>query len=476
MISPVAYSQDFQVLLEAVDKIDINLKDLIAKESKARAKAIKQLQKQVTASNQSSVNYTEIDLETLVNDVALLKVENERLRELIQNNKKQFVSTEPVSISPNKSEYDELNHKLIKIDESLKAYKEKQHSKEKKSKTTVKGKLFTHGMADFSDGSGSYNEFALSRAYVTLKSKLSSDFSLRITSDLKPIDHKYNIILKYAYLDWSPSFANHNAKLRFGMQPTQYIDNMNALWGRRYVEKTVSDMHHFITSSDLGISSILGFGSKSKYGFASFALLNGTSYTDVQEINDQKDFNLVVLVNPFKDLKAFKKSAFMMQFYSGTQNEHLGEFMSIDTDVTPADTSFTTVVASDWKQQIISVGGLFAWNYTIDVGFDFNFATYGEGAGHDALSTKGLSFFGAFYLKELMHDTPFMKSLNFFSRVDFYDHDTSHENDSETAIIIGLESKPVKGFKMAINYRSTSFEDSAHDSDSKFYVNTIIKF
>ena len=56
------------------------------------------------------------------------------------------------------------------------------------AETKVNGRLYAHWMMDLSDGADSYNEFGLSRAYVTVKSKLSDYTSVRITTDLRSAD------------------------------------------------------------------------------------------------------------------------------------------------------------------------------------------------------------------------------------------------------------------------------------------------
>ena len=93
------------------------------------------------------------------------------------------------------------------------------------AETTVHGRLYSHWMMDMSDGAESYNDFGLSRAYVTVKSKLSDYTSVRITSDIRNAGgfSGYTIILKYAYMDWKPKFANDMVNLRFGLPDARYL-------------------------------------------------------------------------------------------------------------------------------------------------------------------------------------------------------------------------------------------------------------
>ncbi len=506
-----AFCQDFEQLLDAVNKIEVNLKKLVTSESVANELQFLKFQKKLDSltnsiSDQSELTKIKVELEELklqnknliqeiknstitesqfmelFNEVEFSKAEIKNLKYLMDKNPTLLVSLEDGVLPENpsnNSRYEQLNNKLTVLNENIEALSTNQDKPAQKlsiPKTTVNGRMYSHGMVDYSKDSDNYNEFALSRAYVTLKSKLSNYASVRITSDLRSIDNKYNIILKYAYLDWKPAFTQSHAKLRFGLQPTLYIDQMNKYWGRRYVEKTVSDKQKFLTSSDLGISTIIDFGPKSKYGFVSIALLNGTSYTQVQELNSNKDISLVSLVKPLKNLKAFSKSTLMIQLYSGTQNSNLDDITVVDTSATQFDTTVTEVGASDWKRQIVSFGGLLAWNKTLDVGFDMNFTTVGNGAGEATVKKQGLSFFSTFYLNKLVHDNTFFNSVNLFGRVDLYDPNRNNIDDSKTLGIFGIESVPVKGFKVALNYRFTNYEDETKDSDKTMFVNTLFKF
>lgn len=507
-IGTTVQAQDFGQLLEAVDKLEANLKSLVAQERTAREQAIAELRDgagqslpgldpawQKKISGELASLRTQIkgltgdqpnqELAAMANDIEFLKAENLYLRSTLNKNAQQYVSVDGEYAAPNDETIEQLTRTVLLLNERIEdiaghsqpaGVSHAKNESHDASAISIHGKLYSHGMADFSDGDDSHSEFALSRAYITMRTSLADFASLRVTTDFKTFDGKYNIIIKYAYLDMKPGFTQGIAKLRLGMQPTQYIDHMNKLWGRRYVSKTVGDEHHILTSSDLGISTIVGFGQKSEYGFASLALLNGTSYSDVGENNDRKDFNFVTVVTPLKHVKPFSKSTLMFQFYSGTQNELLNDLESVDTSASPWDTTVTTVSASDWKRQIVSVGGLLAWNSTLDFGFDLNYATVGDGPGHEAIKTRALSFFTSFRLKKLAGHSAFAKTLNFFGRMDLYDHNTHHDDDGETATWFGVECSPVHGFYASLNYQMVGFEDDALDSENMLYLNTQFKF
>ena len=344
------------------------------------------------------------------------------------------------------------------------------------AETKVHGRLYSSWMLNTSDSADSENEFGVGRAYVTVKSKLSDYSSVRITTDIRNVDNfdGYSIILKYGYFDWKPKFGQKKLKVRFGLQPTLYIDNMNKLWGRRYLEKTVGDKNKVLTTSDLGTSAFVNLGEKGKTGYVALQVLNGTKYTKVEEMNKNKDFGAFVLLNPLADNENLKRSVVLGQVYTGTQNVSL--INGVDTTITGAAEE-----ASQYKNQIVSFGGMLGYSNTLDIGFDANYQTKGQGYDDSTgveladFKSSGLSFFGTLYFESLIESDSFARTLNLFGRYDMYDPNTDADNDAEKLLVFGVECNPVKGFKASVNYRTTSFDDGSN-SKSSLYVNTLFKF
>ena len=331
--------------------------------------------------------------------------------------------------------------------------------------TKVSGRLFSYWSMNLTDGSGNANEFALGRAYLTVKSKLSEFTSLRITTDLRQAEDadgnsQYNIILKYGYIDWRPAFANNTLNLRFGLQPTPYIDYQNKLWGRRYLSKTVADLNKYLTTSDLGLSANIALGNDGKLGQITAALFNGTSYKALGEKNSQKDFNAYGRLNPFWENEDFKGTALIAQFYYGTRNIVISNL----------------VVASDYKRQLISVGGLLAYRNTFDAGMDLNWYTIGQGPNANDSSKSGLSLHGTLYFRDLTDENSLLHTLNIFGRIDINDLNTNSANKGDTYIIAGIEIVSAKGFKTSLNIRRRSFERANIKTEKELFVNSLFKF
>ncbi|MDD4052320.1 MAG: hypothetical protein PHR28_10550, partial [candidate division Zixibacteria bacterium] len=148
------------------------------------------------------------------------------------------------------------------------------------AETSVKGTVFSTWMLNKTDGQGNYNAFSIDRAYVGAESKLSDYTSLRITFDIRPdrfsskkttvVDSEGDtvaipsmsvydglpVILKYAYADWKIKPAAQYVRVRFGLQPTMYLNYIEGAWNRRYVEKNITDIAGWVSTSDLGLSAL----------------------------------------------------------------------------------------------------------------------------------------------------------------------------------------------------------------------------
>ena len=325
--------------------------------------------------------------------------------------------------------------------------------------TKVNGRLYADWNLNMTDGAESANSFNVKRAYVTVKSKLSDFTSLRITTDIRSTDafDGYSIILKYGYIDWKPSFGQKKLKVRFGLQATQYIDNMNKLWGRRYLEKIVGDKNKVLTTSDLGLSGFVNLGEKGKSGYVALQILNGTKYSNVEELNSNKDFGLFALLKPFVGNENLKRSRILGQAYFGTQNK--STIATADTSIVIVDTTIVNFAneASQFKNQIVSIGGMLGYSNRLDLGFDVNFQTTGDGYNDSTgveledVKSSGLSFFGTLYFNGLTESDSFLRTLNLFGRVDILDPNTDKVDDGNSLMIVGVECTPTKGFKASMN-------------------------
>ncbi len=340
---------------------------------------------------------------------------------------------------------------------------------EGKAETSVHGTIFGNWAMDLTDGANNANAFDLGRAYFTVKSKLSENTSGKVTFDFTPDDDRYDVLVKHAYIDWKPTcLAKDFLKIRFGLQSTMYFSMMNGLWGHRYVAKTVSDANGFLTSADMGVTMFFALGQEWKFGYAGLAILNGAGFKDVGEANKQKDINLFAKITPLQDNPQFKGTTFGGQFYKGTQNEEMG-IIIVGTDTTLHE-------ACDWKREIVSFGGLLAFDDKIDVGGEYNALTLGDGPGADALKSTAMSFFGTLYLSGLIQSAQALHTLNVFASYGMYDPNTDFDDDGDKTILVGLECAPKKGIKTSFTYSTKSYDDDDENNVDAFVFNTMVSF
>jgi len=325
--------------------------------------------------------------------------------------------------------------------------------------TKVGGELYPQWYMDFSAGADHFSEFELTRTYVTVTSDLNERTDVRFTADLRSTSgySGYTVVVKYGYVNWRPEFLKR-ASFRFGLQQTQYIDIMNKVWGRRYLEKTVSDLSGMLTSADLGASSFIKFGNSGTV-VLNLAIFNGTSYSNVNELNKQKDLNAVLFVKPAQQNADFKNSMIVGQIYYGTQNM---------TFVNPDD-------ASDYRKSIISIGGILDYTDRFSIGLDANWETLGQGTGTSDLDVSAVSLFATYLLGRHVSDGSFLKNCNILGRIDFVDPDGSTSDDKETYSIIGLECVTSSSIRTSLNVRTVSYEAPGVSTESFLFLNAFLK-
>ncbi len=95
--------------------------------------------------------------------------------------------------------------------------------------------------------------FQITRAYFGYEYNMSRNFSAKINLDFgDPESGKFQhtAYLKYAYLN----FRNKNFNIYFGMIKTSLFEIQEKIWGHRYILKSFQDEYKFESSADIGIS------------------------------------------------------------------------------------------------------------------------------------------------------------------------------------------------------------------------------
>lgn len=352
------------------------------------------------------------------------------------------------------------------------------------AETSVKGTIYANWGMNLTDGMDNYNAFTIGRAYFGAESKLSDYTFMRITFDIRPEKFKtsetsiidsdgdtvklpkltaysgYGVILKYAYADWKIKPIAQVLKLRFGIQPTMYLNYMDGIWGRRYIEKNTGDLNEFTSTSDLGLSAFATLGPQGNLGEVGLSVLNGTKYSDFEDKNKNKDVNFFGKLTPFYNNGDFNQVAFFGQVYLGTQNRVIA----------------ATESSSDWKRQIISVGSKLAYQKKIDFCFDLNFQTLGKGVDKADQKQRALSFWGNIYLNTLTPPNSLLKTLVLYGRYDQYDPNSDVVEDGYSLLLAGVECAPIKGVRASLAYSQKSPEAAGSVDDKGILLNTEFKF
>ncbi len=357
----------------------------------------------------------------------------------------------------------------------------------------VGGQIFAQWFYDMSDTlaysrSGldfdDYSVFGINRAYLYAKAKMSDKTWGKVTVDVDPDNN--NVRLKFAFINWK-FFTQENFDLstRLGLQGTPWISEMDATWGRRYLEKTPSDQLGMQTSSDFGLSFGSKFGEKGKWGYARLAFFNGTSYEAPTENNPTKDINLAVFLTPLNANPDLAKSKIGFQVYSGTLNSY----------------DDSAQVKDDHKKTMISIMADVRYRKLFALGVEYNsykspqiLDIYGAGSGTwpDLSDNKvtAIALFGTLWFADLAENTPLLRTTNIFFRYMTVDLDADdHEivppgginfETSANELIFGVECEPVKGVAASLNYRAEKIKDiplmTDDISNSYLYLNMLLAF
>jgi hypothetical protein len=319
--------------------------------------------------------------------------------------------------------------------------------------TKVSGEIYAFYANDLTqNGQGKgYNKFDLSRVYITLKSTLNKDISVRITLDVDKMDGtSREIYLKYAYLDWDVSKVIPNSTIRFGLQQTGWIDYMNKVWGRRYVAKTLMDEYQTLPSADYGISHLVKF--PQGYGHGAIQVLQGPGYKGKEE-NRYKDISAFVFFRPLMLIPDLAASMVGGYYYKGFSDEP-----DINSDNRK---DRAAGMASLAYAGIIRVSGEYfvSWDRTQPV---------------DTEDSKkdGISIFGD--IRFPMIDSPFLRQIALVGRYDIYDKDKDTDQDEMTYLIAGAEWEVTKGFNIMPNFQREKVKNE--EAEDVLLVNALFKF
>lgn len=291
-----------------------------------------------------------------------------------------------------------------------------------------------------------FNSFALKRWYFTVKSSLTDQVGFRGTTDVKPSDTGYTVIVKYAYVDWA---LQPWLDLRAGVQQTGWQNYVNKVWGYRGVAKTMAQYQGHLSMADLGAT--LTADLPKGIGQASLGVLNGPGYRSVE-------------ANRFKDV---------------TARLRLTPFTGGDHPLGPLQVGGHYYDGQyDDGQTRQRWGGIVAYNgarYTVALNYD---------ARKDgAVRGSGVSGFGTARLATV----PRLGTFTLLGLVDVYQiDDPNGPAGAEQRIrsIVGLAYQPAGGFTLSLDYQQNHADAPVYDHyngeltdvDGNVYLHVILTF
>ncbi|MEA3450702.1 MAG: hypothetical protein U9Q83_02220 [Bacteroidota bacterium] len=182
--------------------------------------------------------------------------------------------------------------------------------------TSVSGKWFLAYNYNLSENT---NQFQIKRGYLTVKSQLSNNISVRYTQDITTDEEgsdagNIEIRMKYLYMKFAiPDFTIFkNMHIETGLVHTPWLSFEGNINNYRVLGKMFADRSKLLISADFGITlggnigeelsvnikNKVGKYNAGKYGSFSIGIFNGGGYHDI-EYNNNKTFEGRLSIRPF---------------------------------------------------------------------------------------------------------------------------------------------------------------------------------
>ena len=290
--------------------------------------------------------------------------------------------------------------------------------------------IFANYHQGITDASSDESAFELVRGYLGYEYNLSPNFYAKINLDIgSPEDlSEYAKERRYAYFKNAYlRYTEGKLKVEFGLIGLYQFKQMEKVWERRYLMKTLADEYKLGSSADLGVNINYKFSDKWD---CDFTIMNGEGYNNIQTDG-------------------------VFKYAIGT-NLQLTQNLSsrLYYDLTHDDISQSTYhvfLAYDFDDKA-NIGG--EGIYRKNDGWD------------ESLSRYGFSVYGKYNLDE---------KYQLFAR---YDRMSSNKLEGEdnpwnladdgSALVFGLQYRPIKKIKFALNYHD--WVPYAANSETKAFI------
>jgi hypothetical protein len=292
--------------------------------------------------------------------------------------------------------------------------------------------IFTNFNMAFEDGE-TKKAFEITRAYLGYEYNFSKEWYAKIILDVG--DPKIGAFQSVAYL--KNAYVQYN-KNKFtasaGMISTTQFKVSEKTWGLRYIEKSFQDAYKFNSSADLGFNLDYEFAD---FISADFSIINGEGYKVLQNDNYVRP-GLGVTVTPLKNIVA---RVFVDNMGDSIKQQSLATFLA-------------------YKGKRLVVGAEYNYQKNYDMA--------------DGQDQYGTSFYATYKAADkflLFGRFDDLKSKSLAGE----NNPWNYSNDGQL-IMAGVEYSPIKGVKIAPNYRYWGPADDTMPATSFIYFNLELKF
>ena len=293
-------------------------------------------------------------------------------------------------------------------------------------------KIFSNYHTTFSDGE-SASAFELTRVYLGYEYNFNENFSAKANIDVADPGVgglEMTAYVKNAYLKYKAT----NFTVNFGLISTTQFKLQEHAWGYRYIEKSFQDAYKFNSSADLGVSVAYKFSDAIS---ADVILVNGEGYKKLQGDSAMRT-GFGVTITPVKQLTG-------RVYYDFISKDNTQSSLATFVGYTAADFS----VGAEYNQQF-------------NAGFK------------DDRELSGMSFYGT--VKASSKVKLYARFDNLYSNtVAGSSNDWNLSKDGQL-YLVGLEYAPVKGVKLAPNFRGWNPADDNNKFSTSLFLNCEIKF
>ncbi len=277
-------------------------------------------------------------------------------------------------------------------------------------------KTFAKVYSNFHVGINSSDQssaFEIKRAYFGYKHGFNEAFSATVKLDIGSPDDEsqYSLLRRYAYFkNAALTYRYEKLTVNFGLIDLFQFKIQEKLWGKRYIFKSFQDEYKFGSSADIGIIAQYKINKNLK---VYLGLMNGEGYKKLQLDNSYK-------------------SAISLEFLF---NNFITKLYYDFTDESFPQTTYSSFIA--YKNHLGSIA--YEYNYHRNNEFKENNNQHGQSIYVSYTITDNLEIFGRYDILR--------------SNILSEDNRPWNLNNDGSAIISGIQFKPVSNVNLSLNYQ-----------------------